>query len=439
MFCIPTASLLIAASIVTVGVVSDRTNAVYACGEQAKLTVTVADKVSGRKVSSGRLRYRLDDFGGAVVSEGEVDLAERNPFKLSGALENPGVLRLKVSAKDGAFEVESPAGQYGWAWGAAFGVPEIKQTLPCPDDFASFWKKARANLDRTVPVDPQMTEDPTMETGSAKYYRLSVASCGRRVYGLVSIPKNATGKLPVWVYIPGAGCEQWSNYVPQFDGAAINVLLTVFPWEPDWKNDGKETKAKYKAMLAEIKAKWGVDNYGQAGLDAETREEYFFYPVILGCVRALDYLAALPQVDPLRMYCYGSSQGGGLGLVLTALFGRFAASVCMVPAFCDLDAESAGRQGVWPIAGLGAEFRRRAKGNARYFDTCNFSRLIKTPVVYEIGGADLVNPPHCGLAAYAACTSSGKRLVFCPAQGHGVGGEVREMLGKWIMNGEEHG
>lgn len=419
--------------LVTVDVVSDRTNALYACGAPAKLTVTVADKASGRKLSSGRLRYRLDDFGSAIVSEGEVDLAARNPFELSGTLEKPGVLRLKVSAKDGAFEVESRAGQYGWAWGAAFGVPEIRQAQPCPEDFAAFWKKARAKLDRTVPVDPQMTEVPSMETGAARFYRISVASFGRRVYGMMSVPKDVPGKLPVWVYVPGAGCEDWSNYVVEFDAKAINVVLAVFPWEVGWSDGGKETKAKYKAMLAEIKSRWGVDNYGQAGLGAVTREDYFFYPVILGCVRALECLAAMPRADPQRMYYYGSSQGGGLGLALTALFGRFAASACIVPAFCDLDAESTGRQGVWPMAGLGEDFRKRATANARYFDTCNFSRLIRTPVAYEVGGGDLVNPPHCGLAAYAACPSAGKRLVFRPAQGHDVGGKMKESLVRWML------
>ena len=425
-------ALFASASLVAVDVSPDRTNAIYACGERARLTVTVIDKASGRKHDAGCLRFRLDDFGSVVVSEGEVDLARSNPFELSGTLEKSGVLRLKVSAKDGAFAVEPRAGQYDWAWGAAFGVSELKPTQPCPADFAAFWKNARANLDRTVPVDPQMTEVQSMETGTARFYRISVASYKRRVHGLMSIPKSSEGPLPVWVYVPGAGCADWSNYIPELGSPAINVMLSVFPWDVGWENGGRETMVKYKAMMAEIKAKWGVDNYGQAGLVAAAREDYFFYPVILGCVRALECLAAMPQVDSRRMYYYGSSQGGGLGIALTALFGRFAAAGCMVPAFCDLDAESAGRQGDWPIGGMGKAFREKAKANACYFDACNFSRFIKTPVTYEAGGGDCVNPPHCVLAAYAVCPSAGKRLVFIPAQGHDASGEACRQVQAWI-------
>lgn len=421
-----------ASSLVTVDVVANRENAVYPCGEQARMAVTVFDKASGKKLSSGRLSFRLDDFGKTIVNEGEIDLADGNPFEISGTLKRPGVLRLKILPKDGTLEVESRAGQHGWGWGAAFGVPDIRPTLPCPGDFASFWKEARTKLDRTIPVDPQMTEVPSMETRAARYYRISVASFGRRVYGMMSIPKEVTEKLPVWVYVPGAGCEAWSNYLAEFDAKAINVVLTVFPWEVDWSDGGKDTKAKYQAMLADMKSMYGINNYGPAGLDAAMREECFFYPVILGCVRALECIAAMPRADPRRMYYYGSSQGGGLGIALTALFGRFAASACLVPAFCDLDVESTGRLGAWPVSGLGEEFRKRARTNARYFDACNFSKLIKTPIVYEVGGGDLVNPPHCGLAAHAMCPSSSKLLVFNPAQGHDAGVKMKERLVAWI-------
>lgn len=421
---------------VEVTVTSDRADATYACGEKAKLTVTVLDKSTKAAAPVGTYVVRLDDFGRTKVLEREVDLAKGNPFVLEGTLAKPGVLRLTVTPKAKGVAVEPCRGQGGWAWGAAFSSDGIAQTVPCPDDFARFWANAKAVLDRTVPVDAKMEEAPELSTGKARVHRFSVASYGRRVHGLISFPKQAAaGRLPVWVNIPGAGCESWSNTLFEFEPNAINVMLTVFPWDADWSDDGKATRAKYRAFLDGVKAKYGVDNYGRAGL-AVSREECFFYPVILGCVRALDWIAALPQADPARMYYYGSSQGGGLGIALAALFGRFAAAGCMVPAFCDLGVEDAGRQGIWPLAGLGADDRRKAMPSARYFDTCNFARMIRTPVVIEVGGGDLVNPPHCGIAAYNACPSADKLLVFNPSQGHDVAWPSRVRTLEWM---EKHG
>lgn len=425
--------LLLAASVVSVDVAPDKPSAVYACGEQTALTVTIRDKATGTALTEGVAHVRLDDTGPTAILERDFDLAAANPFTVTGTIDHPGVLRMRIAPKSGDWTVDPRSGQWDWAWGSAFDPDAMRPVLDCPADFERFWKDARAELDRTVPVDLRTEEVTSMETGRLRFRRFSVASHGRRVYGLMSIPKAATGKLPVWVYVPGAGCADWSNIVPEFGQDAINVLLTVFPWEVDWATDGgTKTMAAYKALLADVKEKENVDGYGLAGLASGAREDYFFYPVILGGVRALECIAAMDEVDPRRIYYFGSSQGGGVGLMLTALFGKFAGSACMVPAFCDLDAESAGRLAGWPIAGSGAAFRTKVRDTLRYFDVCNFVRMIRTPVVIGVGGGDTVNPPTGGISAFAVCPAQEKRLVFVPNQGHDTAGSVCQDARDWI-------
>jgi cephalosporin-C deacetylase len=63
-------------------------------------------------------------------------------------------------------------------------------------------------------------------------------------------------------------------------------------------------------------------NPGYPGLlthGIESRDTYSYKGVIADCVRGVDFLLFRPEVDPERIYAFGTSQGGGLTLITTAL------------------------------------------------------------------------------------------------------------------------
>ena len=51
----------------------------------------------------------------------------------------------------------------------------------------------------------------------------------------------------------------------------------------------------------------------------ESPETYIFRDIVCHCLRALDVLAAQPEVEPEKLIVGGMSQGGGLALVTAAL------------------------------------------------------------------------------------------------------------------------
>ena len=54
-----------------------------------------------------------------------------------------------------------------------------------------------------------------------------------------------------------------------------------------------------------------------AGLDS--KETYGYRGIISDCVRGVDFLRSRPEIDPERIFACGSSQGGGLTLITSAL------------------------------------------------------------------------------------------------------------------------
>ena len=87
----------------------------------------------------------------------------------------------------------------------------------------------------------------------------------------------------------------------------------------------------------------GHTGYAESGI-SESREAYFFYPVLLGIDRAVDWVVARPDVDRTRVRYQGTSQGGGFGFYLTGLNHAFTRAAFYVPAITDTMGYLKGRQ-----------------------------------------------------------------------------------------------
>ena len=140
---------------------------------------------------------------------------------------------------------------------------------------------------------------------------------------------------------------------------------------------------------------------------------------MLGMARALDWLATEPYADASRFVYYGCSQGGGFGLYLTALYGRFAKSLILGPNKCDMLAYRQGREpGSFHIMNQKPENRVKAESIAPYHDNCNFARMIQTPIRMVHGTADDNCQTVGGIAAYNSIASKDKELRLLPGVGH---------------------
>jgi len=386
-----------------IAVENDHTNLIYRVCEEAAFRVSVLR--DGKPARSGSVKALLDNFGPGVVTNVCFDLAKGNPFTVKGRLSGPGFLRLSLEA-EGAKKV----------WSVGYEPTKIVKGSPSPDDFDSFWAEAKVKLAREVPLDAKMTKVMERSTADFDYYRISFATFGRRVYGYMSVPTDKTkAPYPVVFEVSAAGFGGWTNDMGG-ENDCIRVFFAVYPWAPHWDWQPLGLKAAYDYMNDAYARRYGCCNYSQAGLSLG-REDYFFYPVLLGIDRAVDWLAARPEVDRARFWYKGTSQGGGFGFYLTGLNHTFTRAALFFPAITDTMGCCKGRQSGWPqpIESHREESRTAVAKTAPYFDGANFASRITCPVRVAVGFADTTCPPCAVYAAYNEIKAGDKGIV------HGFG------------------
>ena len=417
-------------------VAPDRINCLYEVGETARLTVC-AEGTNGVKLARGVLSVRVDNFGNREILTREIDLAKENPFQLSVTRDAPGFIRLGVTSKDKTLAVRNNAGQGAgtYTYGVAFSPTKIQPGTPEPADFDAFWAEAIRKLDETVPVDAKMELVPEKSKGPCNYYRISFASYGgRRVYGWLSEPKDLSkGPFPVRVSVPGAGIGALGTGTP---GNEISCTMNVHSYaQPEGPGgySSPERQRLYAAQDERFAKPCGVKRYCQAGIH-KSREDYFYYASILGINRAFNWLATRPECDKRNFTYSGTSQGGGFGLMMTALNKNITKSCIFVPAITDLMGyRQEDRQSGWPrlIEAQRPENRAAAEKWAPYFCGVNFARRISCPVRFVVGFADVVCTPNGVYSAFNVCPSKDKRIYDGIGMGHGVFGNFYKELSKW--------
>ncbi len=406
-------------------VVNDHTNLLYRCGEEAVFTVTALE-TNGVKATAGEVKVTLDNFGPKNQLRRKVDLAKENPFVLRGKLDEPGFLCMTATA----------AGQKHFFWSVGYEPERLEKGSPSPEDFDAFWANARAKLAREVPLDPQIVKIDERSTSAFTFYRVSFATFGRRVHGYMSVPTDRSkAPYPVEFQVSAAGFGGWTN---NMDGSpnAIQLFFAVYPFEPHWNWEKLDLKSKYDALNRECQEKYGT-GYSTAGI-AVSREEYFFYPVLLGIDRAVDWVAARPDVDSRHFWYQGTSQGGGFGFYLTGLNHHFTRAAFFVPAITDTMGYLKGRQSGWPriIESQKKENRSAAEKNAPYFDGANFAARIRCPVRVAVGFADVICAPCAVYSAYNAIKVKDKGIVHGFGMGHGCFREFYDSIGAWLRRVE---
>lgn len=420
------AALQLAAFGATYKVDIDKPDGIYRCGETATFTVRL---LSTNVLNAAERPFaRLDNFGTSVLTNIPFDVTATGvAFTVSGTLRAPGFLRLSLpQTKSGGSDPS--------VFSVGFEPERIVKGSPSPADFDSFWAEARARLAREVPLDARMVRVPERSTAAFDFYRISFATFGRRVHGYMSVPTDRSkAPFPVDFGVNAAGFGNWTNDMSG-EKDSIRVQFSVYPFEPDWKWKENGLESKYKAMDAEVKAKYGAARYCQAGI-TESREAYFFYPVILGIDRAVDWVAARPDVDRSRFRYQGTSQGGGFGFYLCGLNRAFTRAAFYVPAITDTMGYLAGRQSGWPqiVENNSSTPERRAAAEkwAPYFDAANFASRIACPVRVAVGFSDTTCPPCAVYAAYNEIKVPDKAIGNGIGMTHSCSGRFYSEFGAW--------
>lgn len=338
---------------------------IYARGETAGWTVTPAEPAAAAKT----YRYTIKKNNFDVIKTGSLEL-NGGQARIEVAIDEPAMLYVEVDDDDATTPPQ--------VVGAAIAPTELKPSLPAPKDFDRFWQQKIKAL-RAVPANPVLTPKPSGNP-DVEYYTIRMDHIGgKHIHGQLAKPKRP-GKFPAMAIFQWAGGpyplqREWVTERAAEGWLAINIEPhDVLPDQP---------KEYYDALPSELK------QYHTIG--RTDRNESYFLQMYLADIRAVDYLASLPEWDGKTLLVTGISMGGQQSLCTAALHPKVTHLIVHVPAGADTHAPLYGRAPGYPNWPTDDP---RVLETSRYFDTVNCAQRIKIPSLVSMGFLDTITPPH---------------------------------------------
>lgn len=284
-----------------------------------------------------------------------------------------------------------------------------------PADFDAFWQRGLAEMHA---VSPAVKQTPVpIKSNVAAAYDLWFNGVGNaRIHAQLITPKNFDPATPHrgLLMFHGYHCDA-GDFTDKFGWAAEGFVVLALDARGQGGPSEDTTRTKGGTLTGLIIR--GVED-GPAHL--------YFRSVFLDCAEAAGLLAAMPGVDPDRIYATGSSQGGGLTLATLGLVPSIHRAYVNYPYLCDYrEAYALGAQhngydqlAYWfkyrdPLHKREDEFF----DTLEYIDVQHFASRIKTPLVWAMGLQDQVAPVPTQFAAYNKLTGE-KHLYTLPEFGH---------------------
>ena len=140
-------------------------------------------------------------------------------------------------------------------------------------------------------------------------------------------------------------------------------------------------------------------------MNRDDREASYYYRVVLGSVRAVDFICSLPEYNGQALGVTGFSQGGALSVITAALHNAVTCYAAIHPAMCDHSGFLHHRAGGWPHYFYQQSPTEAQRQTAAYYDVVNFARQLKVPGWFSWGYNDEVCPPTSMFSAYNSITA----------------------------------
>ncbi len=396
-----------------ISVSPDHPDWTYKLGDKVEFVVSVTQ--SGRPVSVENVRYFVKEEKMEPIKEGALVLKEGEAIVSVDGMKKPGFLRCEVFATvDGK--------EYRGLGTAAFEPDLIQPTVKMPADFEAFWNAGKAELAQ-IPMDPKMIHVPERSTETVDVYHVNFQNIkNSRIYGVLTVPKGA-GKFPAILQVPGAGIRPYSGDLGKAGRGAITLQIGIHGIPIDLAPE----------VYANLSS--GALN-GYWNFNVSDKDIYYYKRVYLGCIRAVDFLASLPQYDGQNLGIQGGSQGGALSIITAALDPRIKYLSAMYPAMSDMTGYLNGRAGGWPhiFAGNNLAYYDypEAIETIGYYDVVNFARILKTPGFYSWGFNDDTCPPTSYYSAYNQIKAP-KEVFVVPETGHWTYPEQGKKSDDWLF------
>ena len=366
---------------IQVNVVPDHQDWHYQVGETATFKVSVTksatllDNVTV-DYEAGPEMYQDVKKQGVVLKDGTLTL--------KGKMTKPGFYRVDVKAYvDGK--------EYKGACAAAFSPEKLAPTTVMPADFNDYWQNAIKEA-RQVDLNPTKRLLSERCTKDVNVYEVSFQNIkdNWRTYGILCVPVKE-GRYPALLRVPGAGVRPYGGDIYTASQGAVTLEIGIHGISVTMEQ--KVYDDVFNGALMGY-WDWGMDD----------RDRSYYKRVVLGCIRALDYIEQYTPWNGNELGVTGSSQGGFLSLATAGLDKRITYYAPVHAALCDHTASLQGIACGWPhyfYWNKGKDQEKQIE-TSRYYDGVNFARLItdKQQGWFSFGYCDDVVPPTTAWATY---------------------------------------
>ena len=369
---------------ISVDVVPDHQDWRYDIGQTAQFTVRITREHT--LLSNVTIDYEAGPEMYPEVKKQGVVLKD-GTLTLKGKMTKPGFYRVDVTAHVGGKE-------YKGACSAAFSPEQLQPTTVMPQDFEAYWQNA-VNEARKIDLNPTKRLLPERCTKDVNVYEVSFQNMqwNWRTYGILCVPVKE-GKYPALLRVPGAGVRPYGGDVWTASQGVVTLEIGIH---------GISVTMEQKVYDDVFNG--ALMNYWNFGMDH--RDDSYYKRVVIGCIRALDYIEQYTPWNGKELGVTGSSQGGFLSLATAGLDKRITCYAPVHAALCDHTASLKGVACGWPhyFYQMSNEKDPQIKTRvetSRYYDGVNFARLITDQQKgwFSFGYNDDVVPPTTAWATY---------------------------------------
>lgn len=366
---------------IQVNVVPDHQDWTYKVGETATFRISVTK--SATPLAGAVIDYEAGPEMYQDVKKTAVVLKD-GTLTVKGKMTKPGFYRVDVKTTIGGKE-------YKGACAAAFSPEQLKPTTVNPADFDQFWQNAISEA-RHTDLNPTKRLLPERCTKDVNVYEVSFQNVrwGSRTYGILCEPVKP-GKYPALLRVPGAGVRPYGGDIYTASKGAVTLEIGIHG-----------IPVTMQQSVYDDLGQGALNGYWEFGMD--NRDKSYYKHVVLGCIRALDYIEQYTPWNGKELGVTGSSQGGFLTLATAGLDCRITFYAPVHAALCDHTASLKGVACGWPHyfywnKGKGME---KQIETSRYYDGVNFARRITNAQTgwFSFGYNDDVVPPTTAWATY---------------------------------------
>ncbi|MEK9972960.1 MAG: acetylxylan esterase, partial [Deltaproteobacteria bacterium] len=235
-----------------------------------------------------------------------------------------------------------------------------------PDDFDQFWQEIMEEVD-SIPLNASIELDSLRSSEEVEVFEVKYDSLdGLRIAGWYCLPRERDMPLPARVFYPGYISEPT---LPKSHAAQGYATFGATP------------RGKLRSN--------GTFNPGYPGLlthNINDRDNYGYKGFYIDAVRVIDFLLEQPEVDSERIGIQGSSQGGALTLVVSALRQQVRAASAGAPYLAGVvDAFKLTRtypyEEINDYLGIHPEQSSAVANTWNYYDCFNFAERIQCPII----------------------------------------------------------